>query len=138
MNATKTINLKATLSSLWLVYLLNVVFRDIHEFAKAETLEALLAGTYMSFEPTPILFLIGGILSATPISMVFFSHVLPRRFNRWANMIVAVLMIAIIVTSMHTDIDDYFHAGIEVAALLAVIWLAWRWQASPHPNEQQQ
>ena len=140
MNAEQPINHRSVLASLWLVYLLNLVFRDIHEFAKAETLEKIMAGTISSFEPTQVLFLIGGVLTATPISMVFFSHVLPRSANRWANMIVAVLMIAVVVTSTHADIDDYFHAGVEVAALLGVIWLAWRWQPSlslTHQNEKQ-
>lgn len=140
MDTEQPINRRTVLSSLWLVYLLNIVFRDIHEFAKAETLEKIQTGTLSSFEPTQVLFLIGGILAATPISMVFFSHILPRRANRRANIIVAILMIAIIVTGTHTDIDDYFHAGVEVAALLGVIWLAWRWQPSlsfAHQNEKQ-
>ena len=140
MNTTQNINLKAILSSLWLVYLLNVVFRDIHEFAIQETLEKLLTGTYFSVEPTQVLMLIGGILASIPICMVFFSHVLPRRANRWVNIIVAILMIDIVVKGMHTDLDDYLHAGVEEAALLAVIWLAWRWQPSlstVHQNEKQ-
>jgi len=137
MDTSQTINLKATLSSLWLVYLLNIIFRDIHEFIKAETLEKLLAGTYISMEVTQGLMLIGGILAAIPISMVFFSRVLPRQANRWANIVTAILMIAIIVTGMHTDLDDYFHSGVEVAALVGVIWLAWRWKPSPHQNEKQ-
>jgi len=137
MNTEQPINRRSVLSSLWLVYLLNLVFRDIHEFAKAETLEQLLAGNYNGIEPTQVLMLIGGILAAIPISMVFFPHVLPRRANRWVNIIVAILMIAVIVTGTHTDLDDYFHAGVEVAALLAVIWLAWRWKSSSHQNEKQ-
>ena len=133
MNKEHPINLRSVLSSLWLVYLLNFIFRDIHEFAKAETLEQLMAGVYQGFEPTQVLFLIGGIIVSIPISMVFFSQVLPRRANRWANIIVAVLMIASIVTGTHTDLDDYYHAGVEVAALSGVIWLAWRWQPSLSP-----
>ena len=128
MNAIQTMNRKATIASLWLVYLLNIIFRDIHEFAKHETLEQLLAGVYNGIEPTEVLFLIGGIIVSIPISMVFFSQALPWKANRWANVIVAVLMIATVVTGTHTDLDDYYHAALEIAALLGVIWLAWRWQ----------
>lgn len=135
MNTEQPINLRSVLSSLWLVYLINFIFRDIHEFAKAETLEQLLAGVYQGFEPTQALFLIGGIIISIPISMVFFSQVLPRRANRWANLIVAVLMIASIVTGTHTDLDDYYHAAIEVAALLGVMWFAWRWKQSTKQND---
>jgi Na+/glutamate symporter len=135
MNTEQPVSRRSALSSLWLVYLLNFIFRDIHEFAKAETLEQLMAGSYNGIEPTQVLFLIGGIIVSIPISMVFFSHVLPRRANRWANIIVAILLIASIVTTAHTDLDDYYHAGVEAAALLGVIWLAWRWQPSSHQNE---
>ena len=73
-------------------------------------------------------FLIGGILVEIPIVMVFLSFALPWRSNRWAQFVAAILMMVTVVTGTHSDLDDYFHAGVEAAALLAILWLAWRWR----------
>jgi uncharacterized membrane protein (DUF4010 family) len=53
--------------------------------------------------------------------------VLPYRVNRWANIIVAVLMIAFVVGGGSTYPHYIFIAAVEVVSLLLIIWIAWRW-----------
>jgi hypothetical protein len=50
------------LSALWLFILLNIIFRDIHQFVLASHLEMLLTGYYNGIEITEELMLLGGFL----------------------------------------------------------------------------
>ena len=50
------------LSVLWLFILLNIIFRDIHQFVLASHLQMLLTGHYNGIEITEDLMLLGGVL----------------------------------------------------------------------------
>ena len=61
------------LSTLWLFILLNIIFRDLHQFARQDVLQMLLDGHYFGLVLTEELALLGGFLSLVPIGMVLFS-----------------------------------------------------------------
>lgn len=71
-----TIDTRTKLSALWLFILLNIIFRDIHQFVLASHLEMLLTGYYNGMEITEELMLLGGFLVQIPIAMVLFSLLL--------------------------------------------------------------
>ncbi len=118
------IDKKALLSTLWIFVLLNVIFRDLHEFFRAEMIEEIITGTPVSEQ----VMLIGGIMMEIPILMVLLSRILNYRINRWANIIIGAVTIALIIGLGQKDLDDIFFATIEVIALSAVIWLAVKWR----------
>ena len=62
-----------------------------------------------------------------PISMVLLSRILKYKINRWANILAAVLTLAVTASALPGDLDDNAFALIEIAALLAIIWKAWKW-----------
>jgi len=131
--STDTIDMKALLSTLWIFVLLNVIFRDIHEFFRPGLIEEIISGTVKGVEITQSMMLLAGVLLELAILMVIGARVLPHRFNRPANMVMAPLMIASIIANGMNDLDDYFFAAVEIAALLTIIWLAWRWSAPCAP-----
>ena len=118
------IDKKALLSTLWIFVLLNVIFRDLHEFFRAEMIEEIITLTPVSEQ----VMLIGGIMMEIPILMVLLSRILNYRINRWANIIIGAVTIALIIGLGQKDLDDIFFATIEVIALSAVIWLAVKWR----------
>ena len=121
---------KAVLSALWMFVLLNFIFRDLHEIVKAEFLADALNGIYNGREITEAMFLLGGIIVEVPIVMMLMAWVLPLRANRWANIAVAPLFgLALIGTP--GDLDDYFHIGLMLTALVIIVWQAWNWERSP-------
>ena len=73
------------LSALWLFILLNIIFRDIHQFVLASHIEMLLTGHYNGIEITEGLMLLGGFLVQVPIAMVLFSLLLTRRIGTWTR-----------------------------------------------------
>lgn len=119
---------RALLSALWMFYLLNFIFRDLHEIVKAEFLADALNGTYNGVEVTEALFLLGGILIEIPILMMLMAWVLPVRANRWANLVVAPLYALLVILGAPGDLDDYFFAGLELIALAIIAWQAWNWE----------
>ena len=63
-----------------------------------------------------------------PILMVLLSRILNYRINRWANIIIGAVTIALVIGMVQKDLDDIFFATFEVIALSAIIWLAGKWR----------
>ena len=124
-----TINPKLKLSALWLFILLNVIFRDIHQFTMKSHLEMLLTGIYNGTKVTETLMLIGGIVLEIPIAMVLFSLLLKRKYNRIANFVAVVLTIGLFMMEPPSDMDDVFFKVIELIGLIAIIVTAGKWRA---------
>jgi hypothetical protein len=121
------IDTNTKLSALWLFILLNIIFRDLHQFANKPFLEMLLTGTYNGIEVTEELMLLGGFLAEVPIAMVLFSLLLTRRIGRPVTFVAAFITAATLVSSAPSDMDDVFHLVIELAAMVAIVWTAWKW-----------
>ncbi|MEB3212921.1 MAG: DUF6326 family protein [Leptolyngbyaceae bacterium] len=126
MNVQKqllAVETKAKLSTLWIFVLLNVIFRDLHEFARPGFIEELMNG-----QVSEQMMLLAGIMIEVPIAMVLFSRLLPYGANRWANIIAAVILILLATAYGTNDLDDIFFLIVEIAALSFTIWSAWRWR----------
>lgn len=129
MNLPKPmLEMQVKLSTLWIFYLFNVIFRDLHEFVEPGFLEQVMTGTFNGIPITEQLLLFGALVAEVPISMVLLSRWLPYGANRWANIIAAAITLAFEINNGTTDLDDTFHMVIEMAALLFIIGLAWQWR----------
>ena len=123
-----TMKRKATLSTLWIFVLLNMIFRDIHELVKPGYLEELMTGIVNGNQITDELLLLGGIMIEIVILMVLLSWILKVRNNRWANIIVGTITIVlVIINNTAPDLDDMFFATIQLIALVIIVWYAWTW-----------
>ena len=127
------INTKSRLSTLWIVVMFNMAFADILSFyipGKQEELAAFAGDT-----PISQLMLGGAIMVEIPILMIFFSTVMSYTLNRWANIFVAILMIAFVVgPEIGNDAINphYLFIGtIEVIFLLYILWTSWSWKNVP-------
>lgn len=127
LQQVRTAQMQARLSTLWIFILLNVIFRDIHELFRPGVLEEMGTGTVGGVQMTEGLLLRAGILLEIPIAMVLLSQVLPYRVNRWANIVVAPLVILSVLAARPSDLDDIFFASMEIVALLVIAWAAWRY-----------
>jgi len=126
-NMTAGIDRKVLFSTLWIFVLLNIIFRDIHEFATAEAIQEILTGVINGRQITEELIFIGAFIVEIPIIMVLLSRVLKYSVNRWANIIAGVITFVVVVTGALTDLDDVFFVIVESVALIAIIWYAWKW-----------
>ncbi len=117
---------RGVLSSLWIFVLFNMLFRDIHEFARPGAIEE-----FMAMEVAEGLLLGAGIVLSLFISMIVLNRVLPSGAARWANVTVSVVAIASMVANPPGDLDDIWFFVVEILALLAIIGLAWTWRTDP-------
>lgn len=123
-------NPRLLLSILWVFIILNFFARDIHELGRPGMLEQMMSGTIDGVVVTEILMLIGGIMIEIPILMTILALLLPHGVNRWANIGVGLLtMVMIVAMNLKPDLDNVFFMGIQLIALIAIVGIAWRWQA---------
>lgn len=113
------------LSALWLFILLNIIFRDIHQFALKSHLEMLLTGYYDGMLITDELMLLGGFLALVPISMVVLSLLLQPRWLRPVTAVAVVFTAGPAILSPPTDLDDVLHFSVAFLAMAAISWIAW-------------
>ncbi|MDJ0717519.1 MAG: DUF6326 family protein [Prochloraceae cyanobacterium] len=121
-------DIKALLSTLWIFFLLNMIFRDIHDLFRPGLLEEMMTGIVNGTQVTDGVLLVGGIMVEIPISMVVLSRVLKYRLNRWANIIVGSITLASVIAKKPLDLDDVFFTTIGFITLVIIIWLAWKWR----------
>lgn len=125
--------MQSKLSTLWIFFLLNMIFRDIHEFAKPEFVQEAMTGFVNGNQVTEEIMLIGGFMVELLILMVLLSRILPYRYNRWTNIIIPPLAAASLIFNGVNDMDDIFFTVVELITLGVIIWLAYRW---PDPQTQ--
>jgi hypothetical protein len=122
------LDIKVKLSLLWIFVLLNMAYADILSLMDPMSpIRKIMNGASM---PAGGL-LAGAILMETGIAMVLLSRVLNYKINRLVNIIVAIINIVAVVIGGQ-GVYYWFFATVEVAAMLLIIGLAWKW---PNPQE---
>ncbi|NNK65313.1 MAG: hypothetical protein HKO95_01100 [Rhodobacteraceae bacterium] len=122
-------NPRVLLSILWIFVILNFFARDIHELGRPGMLKQMISGTIDGVVVTDMMMLLGGIMIEIPILMTVLAFILPSGANRWANIGVSLLTMAMIVAmNLKPDLDNVFFMGIQLIALIAIVGIAWRWQ----------
>ena len=116
------------LSALWLFILLNIIFRDLHQFVMPGFLETIMTGQFNGMEITPELMLIGGVVVSVPISMVPLSLMLGRRFARPLTFVAALVTTITMIPPAPIDLDDAYHLALQFIARSAIVVMAWRWK----------
>jgi len=122
----KGIKATSLLSLLWIFVLLNMIFRDLHQFLNKgfihELLNSDIPETFM---------LLFGVLLEIPILMVVLSKILGPRANKWANFLaVAITLAGILYSATSADLDDIFFGLVEIVALFIILRVAFKLHTS--------
>ncbi|HGG05154.1 MAG TPA: hypothetical protein ENK28_06820 [Aliiroseovarius sp.] len=125
---TSDTNTRIILSTLWIIVMLNMVFADIYSI--------MVFLVESEIPPIPgdprTIMLIAVFVTNIPIAMIFLSRVLGRTANRRANFAGAILTIIYVIGGGDASSLHYIAAAaIEVALLVAILWISMRWTASP-------
>ncbi len=125
--------MKAKLSTLWIFATLNYLYCDVVTLMDPNLLKGFLAGNVAGMDVSQGFLLAAGVLVEIPISMVLLSRVLGERSNAWANIVAGGVMTAVQVASLLAKTPALYYvffSVIEIATTAAIVWLAWRWQAT--------
>ena len=124
------INVKLKLSALWVTLMFFYAYRDIIGFMEPGHLEQFMAGEIEGIVITQALLMVSVIIQAIPSVMVFLSLVLKAKANRWTNIILGLVYIAVLVgfsTVGEITILYLFYAIAEAGLLALIVWHAWKW-----------
>lgn len=116
-------DMKAKLSTMWIVVMFNMVFADIVGLLNPGALE-----TMMAMKPEPALLLVFSVLLEIPIAMIILSRLLKYRVNRPANIAAAVITILWVIGGGNTSASYIFFASVEVVCMGLIIRYAWNWK----------
>jgi hypothetical protein len=126
---------RTKISTLWGVLLFNMAFADIVGFAYPGALAELMAigtdgvsfGNADGIVITPEFLLIAAVFIEVAIVMIYLSRVLGRKWNRIANFVATILTAVFIIGGGSIKLHYIFFASIEIAALMMIVILVWRW-----------
>ena len=121
---TNTVDIKVRLSTLWIVVMMNMIFADIFTI----TVELVNKNTLAVPGDVKVIMSIAAIVTNIPILMIYFSRVLPYKWNRLSNIVAGILTIIYIVGPGDTSVHYIIIATIELLILLIIIVNAWRWK----------
>ncbi len=124
-NADLPQNPRTLLSALWIFLLMNIIFRDIHQFLSPGYMDWVLAGEMFGQQITDELLLYGGFAVEVMIAMVLLPHILPRRALRIVNTFAVLFTTALVLFTPPIDPDDVFFLIIGLTTLVAVLWFGW-------------
>jgi hypothetical protein len=130
---TTKMNTKILLILLWVFYTVNFMYCD-----SLTSLEpGVLAMTMSGFTADGTVKITEGFLLGTavmfeiPFLMIVLSWVLKYRANRWVNIIAGTLFVLTQIGSLFLGVPSpmyIFFSTVEIAALLLIVWNAWKWR----------
>ncbi|WP_299061772.1 DUF6326 family protein [uncultured Polaribacter sp.] len=116
---------KTKLSTLWIVFTLNMILADVLsifvELVNKNTLDGIIGEVTTTMA-------IAAIIINMPILLIYFSRYLSFKINRILNMVVAFLMILFVIGGGSLLPHYIICATLEVIVLLLIIIKAWKWK----------
>ncbi|HSN93436.1 MAG TPA: DUF6326 family protein [Anaerolineaceae bacterium] len=135
-NITSTkMNPKILLILLWVFYTVNYMYCDTLTKLEPGVLKEIMSGvTGGGTVKITEGFLLGtAVMFEIPFLMIVLSWVLKYRTNRWVNIIAGTLLVVVQIGSLFLGVPSpmyIFYSTVEIAALLLIIWNAWKWHKS--------
>jgi hypothetical protein len=136
---TTEMNTKILLALLWVFFTVNFMYCDTLSSLEPGVLQMHMTG-FTADGTVKITegFLLGvAFMFEIPFLMIVLSWVLKYRANRWANIIAAALLILSQISSLFLGVPSpayIFYSTVEIATLLIIIWLAWKWKPAVEPS----
>jgi hypothetical protein len=123
------VNVKIKLAALWVTLLLIYIYVDIFGLYRPGVIEDILRGKVWEFEISQGWALGALLLMMIPSLMVFLSLILKAGVNRWVNIIVAILYIAVGIGTTIGETWAFYIVGhvVGMVVLLVIVWTASRW-----------
>jgi hypothetical protein len=122
-----TTDLRARLSTLWIVVMLNMIYADILSFLRPELLRGLMTTGYAEgVRVTTPLLVASAIMVEIPIVMVWLARTANPTLNRRASFVAIPLTVAFIIGGGSTSPHYLFLATIELVCLAAILRHVWR------------
>jgi hypothetical protein len=118
------VNVRTILSGLWVCTMLTYLFGDVMRIFAGDFVAGEIDGAQVGQE----MYLGMAILFVIPIFMVILALTLKHRVNRWANIIVATVFVAVNLPGLpYPGAYDNFLIVVSFLFNALTIWYAWKW-----------
>ena len=130
------IDIKHKLSALWLVFMLLYIYTDFYTLYTPGKIQEMMSGVMdggVGLIVTQVSLLVAAIIAIIPAFMIFLSLVVKAKANRWLNIILGILHIALGVFNLVGATWAYYifyGISLTLIAILIVVY-AWKW---PNPE----
>jgi uncharacterized membrane protein HdeD (DUF308 family) len=125
-------DVKIKLAGLWTALMFCFTYADILAHMRSDIIEGIIVGELEGIQITQEMLLASAILMLIPILMIFLSLALKPKANRWINIILGIVYVAINLITMLTTggawVYYYVFAVVEVVFSALIVWFAWRWK----------
>ena len=125
------VNVKIILSALWIAVMFIYVYADIKTLFQPEIPEQIISGIVSGMAINQSFLFAAAILMSIPAMMIILSLILTPGINRWLNIVVSFLHIALIVVTRFVPGKIWYYyiyyQTVEAIFHLLIIWYAWRW-----------
>jgi hypothetical protein len=113
------------LSALWVALMLTYLLGDVLRIFSGD----FTAGEIGGRQVTQGMYLGLAVIMVIPITMVFLSLTVPYPVNRWANIVVAILLFLFNLVGLPTypSLYDKFLIVVGLVFNVLTVWYAWRW-----------
>ena len=128
MNSIKKIDTKVLLSTLWIVVMINMLKADILSLFIPGSMDEVARTAASTGATFPQLMLGAAVMGQLAIAMIILSRVLKYGINRWANIVIGIIIIAYIWGGAAAYPHYIFIATVETICLLLIIGIAWTWR----------
>ena len=131
--SSSKMNPKILLILLWVFYTVNFMYCDTLSKLEPGVLKEIMSGVTGggSVKITEGFSLGTAVMFEIPFLMIVLSWVLKYRTNRWVNIIAGTLLVVVQIGSLFLGVPSpmyIFYSTVEIAALLLIVWKAWKWQ----------
>lgn len=124
------VDVKIKLSALWAALMFLYTYGDILGFYTPGVVEQLIAGEVGAIEITEGFLIVMAVWMTIPSLMLILSLALKARANRWVNIILGFVSLAVLVASSFAgefSLRYGFTATVEAVIMVFIIWYAWKW-----------
>ncbi len=122
-------DVRIKLAGAWITMMFLYIYVDHFYLYVPEVIENIIAGMVWKFEITQAWALSSMIMMTIPIVMIFLSLTLKAKANRWANIIVGILYIVVVIGNVVGETWAFYVFGsiVELVLLSQIVWSAWKW-----------
>lgn len=124
------VDVKIKLSALWAALMFLYTYGDILGFYTPGVVEQLIAGEVGGIAITEGFLIVMAVWMTIPSLMPILSLALKARANRWVNIILGFVSLAVLVASSFAgefSLRYGFTATVEAVIMVFIIWYAWKW-----------
>jgi len=125
-------DVKIKLAGLWTALMFCYTYADILAHMRSDIIEGIIAGELEGIQITQEMLMASAFLMLIPILMIFLSLVLKPKANRWINIILGIVYVAInLITVLTTGgawIYYYVFGAVEIVFSALIVGYAWKWK----------